>query len=153
MIYNPPFYAVTRAVNQALKAQHDLEWFETNVPMPKIEEHFKNQTEYAFGIFGTSTADCTANKSATVWQTSLFLEIYSNYRGRKVLSIHLARLLNYLSSDEGWEALKQPLAEDGFNLESVSVGTMTINMPVYGESGTWLSGSTTVTFKLTQRKE
>ena len=151
MIYKAPFYAVTKSVYSALSTMTDgLEWFDSSVPINEIEDLFKAHTEFAYGIFGASTADCQPNKDMAVWQCSLSLDVYSNYKGRKAISVQLENLLNYFSSDTGWNALQAALEAEGFVMISVSVGALAINPPIYSEIGVWQSGSTALDFTIQQ---
>lgn len=151
MIFRAPFYAVTKAVYSALKAMPDgLEWFDSSVPIPEIEDFFKAQPEFAYGIFGASTADCMPNKDIAVWQCSLNLDIYSNYKGRKAISIQLEKLLNYFSTQEGWDAIQTALGAEGFSMIDIRVGALSINPPIYAELGVWQSGSTQLNFRVQQ---
>lgn len=155
MNYKLPFYAVSKAIYNALSKKGQLEWFDSAVPIEEIEDYFKKQAEFAYGIFGAANADCVGNKDMATWDTSINLEVYSNYKGRKVVAQKLEQLLNYLSSDEGWELLQKTLNTEGFALISMNVGTMRLNLPIYSDNGVWQSGSTSVIFRvgqLTERK-
>lgn len=151
MIYKPPFFAMTKALNSAL-AEGNLEWFDSSVPIEEIEGYFKDRAEFEYGIYGTSQVDCQDNKDSVIWDGSLDLEIYSNYKGRKRIAIRLEELLNFLSND-GVDAIGTALLEDGYKLISLTVGAMAINLPMFGEAGVWQSGHTTLTFRLQQIDE
>lgn len=152
MMYKAPFKAMSKAIYSALKADGQLEWFDSSVPIFEIEEYFVNKSEFEYGIFGASTADCESNKDddVLIWQGSLDIEIYSNYKGRKRIAEQLEHLLNYLS-DAGYTAMAESLEADGFNLSILTVGALTVNMPIFGETGIWQSGATTITFTLEQQ--
>ncbi|MDU5310886.1 MAG: hypothetical protein E6161_07760, partial [Dialister sp.] len=72
---------------------------------------------------------------------------------RKVIAQKLEQLLNYLSSDGGWELLQKTLNSEGFALISMNVGTMRLNLPIYSDNGVWQSGSTSVIFRVGQLTE
>lgn len=153
MIYRAPFTAISTALYSALSAEGcpiDMDWFNSSVPIEEIEPLFRDQAEFAYGIFGTSDADCTPNKDSAVWDASMRLEIYSNYKGRKVIADKLEALLNYLSSDEGYNAIQSNLLSFKFSLVSIRVGGLRVNFPIYSENGVWQSGSTDVVFRLNQ---
>jgi hypothetical protein len=152
MIYKPPFMAITKALYSALKTDGRMEWFDSSVPIEEIETYFKDRSEFEYGIFGTSSVDSRSNKDAIVWDGELALEIYSNYRGRKNIAIQLEALLNFLSG-EGYALLHSELFLEGYELISLTIGAMTINMPIFGESGIWQSGNTTLTFCVQQITE
>ena len=100
MIYKVPFVAISKAVYAVLSDTNNhigLEWFDSAVPIYEIEDYFKSQAEFAYGIFGAADADCTPAKTVAVWDSTLQLEIYSNYKGRKVIAEKLEAVLNYLS--------------------------------------------------------
>lgn len=82
------------------------------------------------------------------WNMSLQLEIYSNYKGRKVIAEKLEALLNYLSGDTGWDALQKELYADGYQLISIKVGSLRTNLPVYSDTGVWQNGGTTLILEL-----
>ena len=82
----------------------------------------------------------------------LGLEVYSNYKGKKVVAKTLESLLNYFCSD-GYYKLQEVFAGEGFALTSLSVGSLVVNAPMYSDIGVWQSGGTRLTFKLTQTKE
>lgn len=149
MMYKAPFYYVGKALYSAL-SNMDIEWFDSSASVDDIESYFKNQSEYTYGILGTSTADCVANKDTIIWDCSTMLEIYSNYKGRKVISIAIGDLLNYLCSTNGWNALQTSLNSNGYTLISINVGAMSVNMPIYGDYGIWQSGTTTINLKIQQ---
>ena len=152
MIYKAPFTAITKALYSVLQDNQAiaLEWFDSAIPINEIDDYFKAQTEFAYGIFGASDADCRPNKTAIVWDGTLQLEIYSNYKGRKVVAQKLEALLNYLSSNAGFTALNTALSVEGYSLVSLTVGSLRVNLPVYSENGVWQSGGTTISFQLHQ---
>lgn len=155
MIYKAPFFAVSKAVYSGLSTATTigLQWFDASVPIKEVEAQFKGQTEFAYGIFGTSSADCLPNKDMAIWECSLRLEIYSNYKGRKVISQKLEALLNYFSSDAGWQKLQSVFTAQGYQLLSMNVGTLIVNPPLYTDIGVWQSGTTEITFKINQLEE
>ena len=153
MIYKVPFVAISKAVYAVLSDTNNnigLEWFDSAVPINEIEDYFKRQAEFAYGIFGAADADCTPNKTAAVWDSTLQLEIYSNYKGRKVIAEKLEALLNYLSSDEGTAAVQAALNAEGYALVSMTVGVLRISLPIYSDNGVWQSGNTNISFRVNQ---
>lgn len=152
MIYKAPFMAMQKALYSVLKTNPAvaLEWFDSSVPIEEIDNKFKTQAEFAYGIFGESSADCKPNKTAIVWDGSLGLEIYSNYKGRKIVAQKLEAVLNYLSSGTGFAALSKALSTEGYALVSLTVGALHINLPMYGNNGVWQSGATGLSFQLHQ---
>lgn len=154
MIYKTPFTAISKAIYAALSDNTNgigLEWFDSAVPIDEINDYFKNCAEFAYGIFGSAEADCTPNKDTAIWDSSLALEIYSNYKGRKIVAEKLEAVLNYISSETGKNAIQHALNVDGFVLVSMTVGPLRINLPIYSiEAGVWQSGSTEITFRVTQ---
>ncbi len=153
MIYKTPFMAISKAVYTVLSSNGNgigLEWFDSAVPINEIEDYFKNQAEFAYGIFGAADADCVANKDTAVWESTLQLEIYSNYKGRKVIAQKLEALLNYMSGDAGVSAMQSALNAEGFALVSMTVGALRINLPIYSDNGVWQSGSTNISFRVSQ---
>ena len=83
MKYKSPFYPVTKAFYAVTKnSPIGLDWFDSAVPITEIEDYFRKQKEFAYGILGASDADCTATApDMASWNMSLQLEIYSNYKG------------------------------------------------------------------------
>lgn len=154
MIYRAPFYAITKAIYQTLKTSDiGLEWFDSSTPIEEIEQLFKNQEEFSYGVFGNSDADCLTNKDTAIWDASIRLDVYSNYKGRKVISQKLEAVLNYLCTDKGWNGLQSSFVADGYQLISIDVGRLVINAPFYGDIGVWQSGSINVMFKVGQLDE
>lgn len=156
MIYKTPFTAISKAIYAVLSDANSgigLEWFDSAVPITEIDDYFKTQTEFSYGIFGSADADCVANKDTVVWDSSLQLEIYSNYKGRKILAAKLEAVLNFLSGDEGINALQAALNDEGFALISMTVGPLRVNQPIYSDSGVWQSGGTNVVFRVNQLSE
>lgn len=153
MIYKVPFVAISKAVYAVLSDTNNgigLEWFDSAVPVNEIDDYFKSQAEFAYGIFGAADADCTPNKAAAVWDSTLQLEIYSNYKGRKAVAEKLEAVLNYLSSDAGTAAVQAALNEEGFALISMTVNVLRVNLPIYSDNGVWQSGSTNISFRVNQ---
>ena len=152
MIYKAPFTAIAKALYSVLQNNQAiaLEWFDSAIPINEIDDYFKAQTEFSYGVFGASDADCRPNKTAVVWDGTLQLEVYSNYKGRKVVAQKLEALLNYLSSDIGFTALNIALSIEGYSLVSLTVGSLRVNLPVYSDNGVWQSGGTTISFQLHQ---
>lgn len=153
MLYNAPFTAATKALYSSLNgnAQVGIDWFDSAVPMTEIQTHFKGQEQFAYGIFGAADADCADSNDTALWTTSMNLEIYSNYRGRKQIADILDKLLNYLSSTDGWTALAKSFVESGYNLVSIQIGTMHVNLPIYSDIGVWQSGEVQIIFTLNQK--
>lgn len=153
MIYKAPFYAMQKAVYAALsQSDIDLQWYDSAVPIEEIAELHKNQAEFAYGIMGTQDADCDTNKDTAFWNASIRLDVYSNYKGKKVVTKTLEALLNYFCS-AGYDKLQEVFCEEGFVMTSVTVGALVVNAPMYSDIGVWQSGGTRLTFKLTQMKE
>lgn len=153
MIYKVPFVAISKAMYVVLSDTNNnigLEWFDSAVPINEIDDYFKSQAEFAYGIFGAADADCTPNKTAAVWDSTLQLEIYSNYKGRKVIAQKLEAVLNYLSSEDGKSAIQSALNEEGFALISMTVNVLRVNLPIYSDNGVWQSGSTNISFMVSQ---
>ena len=153
MIYKTPFYAVQKAVYSALTAgKIGVEWFDAAVPIDEIAELYKSQAEFAYGIMGAQEADCDSNKDTAVWTAAIRLDVYSNYKGKKQITVALEKLLNYFCGD-GWDALQESFRQSGYAMISVSVGTLAINAPLYSDVGIWQSGGTKLRFKLQQIEE
>lgn len=150
MNYKTPFYAANLAIYQSLTKDGKMDWFDSSVPVFEIDDYFRKQEEFCYGIIGAEEADCTPNDDMVLWTVSTNLEVYSNYKGRKVIALKLEELLNFFSSQEGWDALQDILHANGFNLWGISVGRMRMNMPMYSEKGIWQSGGTDITLKMTQ---
>lgn len=151
MTYKAPFYSVKKALYAALSnSDIGIEWFDASVPIEEIEQQFKEQEEFAYGIFGASNADCESIKDTIIWNMNINLQIYSNYSGSKVISQKLEELLNFFCSDAGWESMQNVLTPEEFKLLSISCGALSVNMPIYSDVGVWQSGSTNVTFKVNQ---
>lgn len=151
MTYKTPFYAISKALYKALKdSPVGLEWFDSSVPIYEIEEFFKEQAEFSYGVFTTARADTLDYKDSIVWDSTLGCEIYSNYKGRKIIAQKLEALLNYLSDTEGWQKLSEAFDEEGFGLISITVGAMTVDMPMVTDAGVWQSGSTEISFRIQQ---
>ena len=152
MIYKAPFTAIAKSLYSVLENNNAvaLEWFDSAIPINEIDDYFKAQTEFSYGVFGASDADCRPNKTAVVWDGTLQLEVYSNYKGRKVVAQKLEALLNYLSSNAGFTALNTALSAEGYSLVSLTVGSLRVNLPVYSDNGVWQSGGTTISFQLHQ---
>ena len=153
MIYKTPFTAISKAVYSTLSDANNgigLSWFDSAVPINEIDNYFKTQAEFAYGIFGAADADCTPNKDTAIWDSSLQLDVYSNYKGRKVVAEKLEAVLNYLSSDTGTAAIQTALNDEGFALISMTVGALRINLPIHGDTGDWQSGGTNVVFRVSQ---
>lgn len=153
MMYKAPFYAVQKAVYAALqKSDIGLEWFDAAVPIEEIAELHKKQAEFAYGIIGAQTADCTNNKDLTTWDANIRLNIYSNYKGKREIAVSLEKLLNYFNGD-GWDELQKSFKADGYVMIAMTVGALAINTPMYSDIGIWQSGGTQVTFRLNQIEE
>ena len=152
MLLKAPFTAVTSALYSVLSAEgnSDIEWFDSAVPIKEIDEYFKKQAEFAYGIFGASDADVVSNKSAPIWDCSLQMEIYSNYKGRKVIAEQQAALLNLLSSRDGQAALQAALNAEGFVLIDMKYRPLRVNLPIYTDNGIWQSGGVNMTFRVQQ---
>lgn len=153
MNYKAPFYAISLALYQTLAKSGGAEWFDSSVPIFEIEDYFKKQDEFAYGIIGAVKADCTPNDDMALWEVTTDLEVYSNYKGRKVIANHLETLLNYLSSQEGWDALQEVLKANGFAIWRISVGSMQVNLPMYSDRGIWQSGACSVTLAVSQLEQ
>jgi hypothetical protein len=152
-IYKVPFVAITKALYAALtdkKCPIGLQWFDSSVPIEEINNSFKTQAEFAYGVFGASDADCAANKTAIVWDTDIQMEVYSNYKGRKVVAEKLEAVLNYISDETGYKAIETVLNTAGYALISMTAGNIGINLPIYSDNGVWQSGGIRLSFKIGQ---
>lgn len=152
VVYKVPFTEATKALKDTLESSNDLDlmWFDGDTQPDAVNAFFKQQSEFAYGIFAQSDADIVENKSAVLWDFWLDLEIYSNYKGRLVIAQKLEALLNYLSSEDGFEDLCARLSAKGYNLLSIETGKLHIGLPVTGDYGVWQSGSVPMILHLEQ---
>jgi len=153
--YKLPFVAISKALYAALNDKGcdvGLEWFDSAVPIEEINNNFKTQAEFAYGIFGASSADCVDNKTVAVWDAEIQLEVYSNYKGRKVVAEKLEAVLNYFSNDNktGNKALQTVLNENGYAVVEIIARDISINLPMYSDNGVWQSGGLWLTFRISQ---
>ena len=152
-IYKVPFVAISKALYAALTDKGcdvGLNWFDSAVPINEIESLFKSQAEFAYGVFGVSEADCTANKTAIIWDAEIQLEVYSNYKGRKVVAEKLEAVLNYISSDAGYNAIQTVLNAEGYTPVDIKAGNIVVNLPIYSDNGVWQSGGIRLSFRISQ---
>lgn len=87
-----------------------------------------------------------------MWTMNLDLEVYSNYKGRKAVTNTLESLLNFFADSGTWDEMNTNLEPDGFMLVSVTVSRLRVNLPVYGDTGVWQSGATTVRLLVSQKE-
>ena len=154
--YKVPFVAISKALYSAFndkKCDVGLSWFDSAVPINEIESLFKTQAEFAYGVFGASEVDATANKTAIVWDADIQLEVYSNYKGRKVVAEKLEAVLNYISSDTGYNAIQSVLNTAGYSIVNINAGNIGINLPIYSDNGVWQSGGIRLSFRINQLNE
>ena len=147
MTYKLPFTAISKALYATLNGQ-GLEWFDSAVPITEIEDYFRSQAEFAYGIM-----DARDTKTGPVWTMSINLQIYSNYRGRKDVAQKLETTFCRLVSPDGREALNTSLNTDGFNLVDLTVGAVSISLPIVGDAGEWQNGSIDLKIRVGQLKE
>lgn len=149
MKFKTPFYAVIKAVNKALEEDDaGVAWFDGNATIDEIEGYFQTQSEFCYGIIGASEADTIPNMDMEIWEMNLELEIYSNYKGKKIIAQKLETLLNYLCTDKAWNILQTNMRTEEFGLINMRVGKMRINLPIFSDKGTWQSGGTSVMFRV-----
>lgn len=153
MKYILPFYAIQKALFVALTASDiGINWFDAGSSTDEIESFYKGSSEFAYGIIAAADADAMGTKDAVSWNTSIDLEIYSNYKGRKPLTQIMEKLLNYICMNAAWNALEAVLNPLGFGLVSINVGNLRVNLPIYGDTGIWQSGMTTLRFTVKQKE-
>lgn len=146
-----PLYAATMAIYQALSGTRatGLEWYEGGTDIEEIENNFKTQAVFSYGILGAADADQN-DKVEDVWDYNIQLEIYSNYPGRKEVAQKLQELMAALCTENVWDAIENALAPEGFKIIKMSIGPHRLNLPIRGDNGVWQSGSLNVTMKLNQ---
>lgn len=151
MLYNAPFYAVTKALYYTVSNSNiNLELFDSATPIYEIEDYFKNQEVFSYAVMCSSSCDANNEKDSIVWNMSLDIEIYSNYKGRKIISEKLENLLNYLSSDEGWQIMQNKLIDDKFQLLKIVANNINIGLPIFSDNGIWQNGKITFNFTVEQ---
>ena len=91
--------------------------------------------------FGRGRYGRAGHEDRPVWTMSINLQIYSNYRGRKDVAQKLETTFCRLVSPDGREALNTSLNTDGFNLVDLTVGAVSISLPIVGDAGEWQNGS------------
>lgn len=151
--FKVPFVAISKALYAALTDKTcdvGLSWFDSAVPINEIEALFKAQSEFAYGVFGTSEADCEKNSTSIIWTAGIQLEVYSNYKGRKVVAEKLQAVLNYISSDCGYYAIQRVFNAEGYTLVDIKAGNIGINLPIYSDNGVWQSGGLRLSFRISQ---
>lgn len=146
-----PLYAATMAIYQALSSTGaaGLEWYEGGTDIEEIENNFKTQAVFGYGILGAADADQN-DKVEDVWDYNIQLEIYSNYPGRKEVAQKLQELMAALCTENVWDAIENALAPEGFKMIKMSIGPHRLNLPIRGDNGIWQSGNLNVTMKLNQ---
>lgn len=146
-----PLYAATMAIYQALSGARaaGLEWYEGGTDIEEIENNFKTQAVFSYGILGAADADQN-DKVEDVWDYNIQLEIYSNYPGRKEVAQKLQGLMAALCTENVWDAIENALTPEGFKIIKMSIGPHRLNLPIRGDNGAWQSGSLNVTMKLNQ---
>jgi len=146
-----PLYAATMAIYQALHGAGaaGLEWYEGGTDIDEIENNFKNQATFCYGILGAADVDQN-DKVEDIWDYNIQLEIYSNYPGRKEVAQKLQELMAALCTLNVWDAIDNALAPEGFKMIKMSIGPHRLNLPIRGDNGVWQSGSLNVTMKLNQ---
>ena len=146
-----PLYPATMALYTALSSIRacGLDWYEGGTDIDEIENEFKSQATFCYGILGAADAD-QADKVSDIWDYNIQLEIYSNYPGRKVVAQKLQELINALCMPGVWEAMDEALAPEGFETIKMSIGPYRLNLPVRDDKGTWQSGGVNLTIKLNQ---
>ena len=152
MTYKLPFTAISKALYATLNWQ-GLEWFDSAVPITEIDDYFRSQAEFAYGILGAADMDARDTKTGPVWTMTINLQIYSNYRGRKDVAEKLEATFCRLVSTDGREALNASLNTDGFSLVDMTVGTVSISLPIVGDAGEWQNGSVNLKIRVGQLKE
>lgn len=152
MTYKLPFSAISKALYATLNGQ-GLEWFDSAVPIAEIEDYFRSQAEFAYGILGAADMDARDTKTGPVWTMAINLQIYSNYRGRKDVAQKLEATFCRLVSTDGREALNASLNTDGFTLVDLTVGAVSISLPIVGDAGEWQNGSIDLKIRVGQIKE
>jgi hypothetical protein len=152
MTYKLPFTAISKALYATLNGQ-GLEWFDSAVPISEIEDYFRSQAEFAYGILGAADMDARDTKTGPVWTMTINLQIYSNYRGRKDVAQKLEATFCLLASPEGRAALNKSLNDDGFTLVDLTIGAVSISLPIVGDAGEWQNGSINLKIRVGQLKE
>lgn len=152
-MYKSPFMAISKALYQVLSnSDLDMGWFDSGIPVYEIHDYYKEQEDICYGIFGGCNADVSsASDSLKLWQANMDIEIYSNYKSRKVIAEKLEGLMNVLESE--WDALSEILRSEGFILVSITIGSLNVNMPLYSNIGVWQSGSAKISLNITQKEE
>ena len=152
MTYKLPFTAISKALYATLNGQ-GLEWFDSAVPIAEIEDYFRSQAEFAYGILGAADMDARDTKTGPVWTMTINLQIYSNYRGRKDVAQKLEATFCRLVSSDGRAALNASLNADSFTLVDLTVGAVSISLPIVGDAGEWQNGSINMKIRVGQLKE
>ncbi len=151
-VYRIPFRAATKALLEVLESctELDLNWFDGGTSPEAVHNSYKQQAEFAYGIFANSDVGIPDNKSVILWDFWLDLEIYSNYKGRLVVAQKIETLINYLSSESGFGQLCTKLSNSGYKLLSIDLGQMHFGLPVHGDYGLWQNGSVPLILHLEQ---
>lgn len=152
MTYKLPFTAISKALYATLNGQ-GLEWFDSAVPISEIEDYFRSQAEFAYGILGAADMDARDTKTGPVWTMTINLQIYSNYRGRKDVAEKLEAVFCRLASPDGRAALNASLNADSFTLVGLTIGAVSISLPIVGDAGEWQNGSINLKIRVGQLKE
>lgn len=152
MTYKLPFTAISKALYATLNGQ-GLEWFDSAVPITEIEDYFRSQAEFAYGILGAADMDARDTKTGPVWTMTINLQIYSNYRGRKDVAEKLEATFCRLVSSDGRAELNASLNTEGFTLVDLTIGAVSISLPIVGDAGEWQNGSINLKIRVGQLKE
>lgn len=152
MTYKLPFTAISKALYATLNGQ-GVEWFDSAVPITEIEDYFRSQAEFAYGILGAADMDARDTKTGPVWTMTINLQIYSNYRGRKDVAEKLEATFCRLVSSDGRAALNASLNADSFTLVNLTIGAVSISLPIVGDAGEWQNGSINLKIRVGQLKE
>lgn len=146
-----PLYPGTMALYQALETGEacGLQWFEGGTDIDEIEDEFREQATFSYGILGAAEADQN-DKVSTIWDYSIQLEVYSNYPGRRTVAQKLQELMRFLWQTATWDTIDGLLAPEGFTIISMKIGPHRLNPAIKGGNGSWQSGSVNLVMKLNQ---
>ncbi|MBQ0066781.1 MAG: hypothetical protein KBS60_01145 [Phascolarctobacterium sp.] len=139
MRYRVPFYSVGKALYAALAEIDGTKWFQASTTPDEVKAQFKGRNEYLYGIIGSIAANVDDNKDVAIWRVPVQLELYSSYKGNKVLAQEIEAVVNYFSDAEK-TIMAEKLAADGFSLISLEINDMSINSPIDSDEGSWTMG-------------
>lgn len=154
MVFKPPFYEFQSEIYSLFTKADEMNFsiYDSGLSIQEILNDLKNMSSVKYGIIADVTgSQASAKVDSIIWQMSVRIELFSNYKGRKPI----AEMINTITAvaTQYIDAFSANLISKGYQVVRMSVGESAIGSAIGDGSLVWQNGYITLNYFLAQLED